>query len=183
MSLLNSPTMVAAVTAASTLVASALTGWITLRAQRRQLGQQAALAAEERAEQLKESRREERKAAYSEFITQAVRTADSSLAMCRADAGDPAVFERVRAEARAHLAELWPMLALVNILGPEDIAALADRVPHALQREMRAAERHPGGPLSAISDHSDARQQAQRAFASAVRALMEGVSTPPPAQV
>ncbi|MFF4212873.1 hypothetical protein ACFYZE_26655 [Streptomyces sp. NPDC001796] len=148
---------------------------MSLRVQNRQWERQAAVAAEERAERLRESRRDERKVAYSEFITQAVRTANANLAMCRSDASDPAVFEQARAEARAHLAELWPMLALVNILGPAHIAALADEVPRALRREMKAAEEHPGGPLSAIRSLSDPRQQAQRAFADSARSLMEGL--------
>lgn len=182
-SYLNSPAAAALVAALATLGGAALTGWMGLRLQNRQSERQAAIAAEERAELLRESRREERKLAYSEFITQAVRTANASLAMCRSDAADPTVFDHARAEAQAHLAELWPMLALVNILGPTDIAALADKVPLALQREMRAAERHPGGPLSAIGNLSDARQQAQRAFAVRARMIMEHVPEPRRAQM
>jgi hypothetical protein len=165
--------MVAAVTALSTLAASALTGWISLRVQRHQLDRQAALAAAERAAQLRESRREERKLAYSEFITQAVRTADANLAMCRTEASDPAVFEEARAVAKVRLAELWPMLALVNMLGPERIATLADKVPLALRAELHLAEKHPGGPPRVLYDTSAIRIQAQREFASTARALIE----------
>ncbi|MET7850451.1 hypothetical protein ABZT48_19955 [Streptomyces avermitilis] len=173
MSILNSPTMVAAVTALSTLFASALTGWISLRVQRHQLDRQAALAAAERATQLREGRREERKLAYSEFITQAVRTADANLAMCRPEASDPAVFEEVHSAAKARLAELWPMLALVNMLGPQPIAAMADKVPLALRTELDVAKQHPGGPPSVLYRASAKRIRAQREFASSARALIE----------
>lgn len=164
MSFFNSQAMAALVAALATLGGAALTGWLGLRLQNRQSERQAATVAAERAELLRESRREERKVAYTEFITQAVRTANANLAMCRSDASDPTVFEPARAEARAYLAELWPMLALVNILGPASIAELADEVPLTLQREARAAEQYPGGrsqpsessrtPVSGLSEPS-----------------------------
>ncbi|MDX6758948.1 hypothetical protein SIN09_05720 [Streptomyces sp. F8] len=173
MSLANSPAVVALVTAISTLSASALTGLISLRVQRRQLDHQAAITSAEHELQMRTSRRDERKKVYSDFITQAVRVANASLAMTRPGATDPEVFSQAQTTAESHLTELWPMVALVHILSPHHVAELADAVPLALRREMAAARAHPGGSPSAIRSVSEARQQATRAFAAAVREVIE----------
>ncbi|MFJ8054387.1 hypothetical protein [Streptomyces luteogriseus] len=80
-------------------------------------------------------------------------------------------------QAQERLAELWPLLALVNIEGPEEAADLADQAANALVAEGAKASKMHRDPDSKpeFVAASRARWQAQRDF---VRAARDTVAIP-----
>ncbi|WP_225641855.1 hypothetical protein [Streptomyces werraensis] len=171
---------IALITALSTLAGAGITGWIGFLTHRHQMRQQMRLMGLERAEARRDQYRTERKEAYVQFIDQAVRTAHAIGEMVKPDAQmSEESYLDAAVQAQERLAELYPLLALVNIEGPEAVADLADRTASALVAEGAKASKMHRDPDSKaeLVAASRARWQAQRDF---VRAARDTVAFPMP---
>ncbi|MFG6299889.1 hypothetical protein [Streptomyces rochei] len=171
---------IALITALSTLAGAGITGWLGFLTHRHQTRNQERLMGLERAEVRRDQYRTERKEAYVRFIDQAVRTAHAIGAMVKPDAQvSEESYLDAAVQAQERLAELYPLLALVNIEGPEEVADLADQTASALVTEgARASKMHrdPDSKPEFVAA-SRARWQAQRDF---VRAARDTVAIPMP---
>ncbi|MFC9610394.1 hypothetical protein [Streptomyces sp. NPDC056938] len=166
---------IALITALSTLTGAGITGWLSLLTQRHQARVQARLAQLERAETRQDQYRAARKESYVQFINQAVRTAHAIGVMVKPDAWvTEEGYLDVAIAADERLAELWPLLAMVNIEGPEEVADLADQAANALMTEGAKASKMHRDPDSKPEylAASRARWQAQRAFVQAARSTV-----------
>ncbi|QQC90259.1 hypothetical protein [Streptomyces alfalfae] len=171
---------IALITALSTLAGAGITSWLSLLTHRHQTRHQERLMDLERSGARQDQYRTERKDAYVQFINQAVRTAHAIGEMVKPDAQvSEESYLDAAVQAQERLAELYPLLALVNIEGPEEVADLADRVANALVTEGAKASKMHRDPESKpeLVAASRARWQAQREF---VRAARDTVATPAP---
>ncbi|WP_329281332.1 hypothetical protein [Streptomyces sp. NBC_00691] len=163
---------IALITALSTLAGAGITSWLSLLTNRHQFGHQERLTNRERDEARRDQYRTSRKEAYVQFIDQAVRTAHAIGAMVKPEARvSEEAYLDAAAQADDRLAELWPLLALVTIEGPSEVADLADRAASALMAEGAKAgkfHRHPDSKAEFVAA-SRVRWQAQRDFARAAR--------------
>ncbi|WP_328943407.1 hypothetical protein OG259_19305 [Streptomyces sp. NBC_00250] len=163
---------IALITALSTLAGAGITSWLSLLTNRHQFRHQERLTNKERDEARRDQYRTTRKEAYVQFINQAVRTAHAIGAMVKPEARvSEETYLNAATQADERLAELWPLLALVTIEGPAEVADLADQAANALMAEGAKAgkfHRHPDSKEELIAA-SRARWQAQRDFARAAR--------------
>ncbi|MEV8589608.1 hypothetical protein AB0424_22015 [Streptomyces sp. NPDC051180] len=163
---------IALITALSTLAGAGITSWLSLLTNRHQFRHQERLTNNERDEARRDQYRTTRKEAYVQFINQAVRTAQAIGATVKPEARvSEEAYLNAAAQADERLAELWPLLALVTIEGPAQVADLADQAANALMAERAKAgkfHRHPDSKEELIAA-SRARWQAQRDFARAAR--------------
>ncbi|WP_432034500.1 hypothetical protein [Streptomyces antibioticus] len=171
---------IALITALSTLAGAGITSWLSLLTHRHQARHQKRLTDLERSEARQDQYRTARKEAYVQFINQAVRTAHAIGEMVKPDAQvSEESYLDAAVQAQERLAELWPLLALVNIEGPEGVADLADKAANALVAEGAKASKMHRDPDTKpeFVAASRARWQAQRDF---VRAARDTVAIPVP---
>ncbi|MFH9393972.1 hypothetical protein [Streptomyces sp. NPDC017556] len=163
---------IALITALSTLAGAGLTSWLALLTHRHQARHQQQLLKLERSEARQDQYRTARKEVYVRFIDQAVRTAHAIGGMVKPEAQvSEESYLNAAAQAQERLAELWPLLAQVNIEGPEAVADLADQAATALMTEGAKASKMHRDPDSKpeFVAASRARWQAQRSFVQAAR--------------
>ncbi|MFD6331257.1 hypothetical protein ACFWGI_17005 [Streptomyces niveus] len=164
---MNDTVAVALVTGGSTLLASATSGWLAMRAVGRQAALQLRTAREDRVESRAAGQREIRRELYRRFLQQATDAAKCVFALRPSTQLAREEFEPAARQAREAIGELSAVEALIMLEGPQEMTDAAEKVINALRYEHSAAR------ALHLDKGSKQWQSYEEAFAQRIQSLRD----------
>lgn len=162
--------MTAIIAAATALVASSLTSWLTFRGVRHQAKAQREVAAQDHALRQAAESRAAQKSACIQFIESAIRSAALVQEIRRSDLADDEYQARLNTAHEA-LSDLIRAQAVLSVEGPTNVAGAATEARWSLDREFAAARAERAGLVDAeaVNVAGDARRRAVGRVGQAAR--------------